>query len=82
MARSKFKGPLIFPINGLDPTKKTTLIYKHAHILPEYVDHLFTVYNGKKGVLLKITEPMIGHRFGEFISTRANYQFKKKKKNK
>lgn len=40
------------------------------------------VHNGKDFVPLVITEEMIGHKIGEFVFTRAKYEFKKKKKKK
>lgn len=80
MSRSQFKGPFISPTITLSKKKKFKLFSKHSIILPEYVDHIFNVYNGKLFILLKVTEPMIGHRFGEFVYTRASYRFKKKKK--
>lgn len=82
MARSKFKGPFIHPSIELLPQKKNLLFSKSAMILPEYVDHLFKIHNGKKFISLKILESMVGRRFGEFIYTRVSYHYKKKKKKK
>ena len=39
-------------------------------IVPEFIDHNFEVYNGKKWVPLYVTEEQVGHRFGEFSPTR------------
>jgi len=39
-------------------------------ILPEFIGHGFDVHNGKAFVSITITEEMIGHKFGEFASTR------------
>jgi small subunit ribosomal protein S19 len=38
--------------------------------LPQFVGSYTSVYNGKIFVGLKITEDMVGHKFGEFASTR------------
>lgn len=40
------------------------------------------VHNGKDFVPLLITPEMSGHKLGEFVGTRARYEFKKKKKKK
>jgi small subunit ribosomal protein S19 len=40
------------------------------------------VHNGKDFVPLLITAEMHGHKLGEFLGTRARYEFKKKKKKK
>lgn len=78
MSRSNFKGPLISPLLKLEKNKKTQLFNKNLIILPEHLNYTFNVYNGKKFVLLTIKEEMIGYRFGEFLSTRAKYKYKKK----
>jgi small subunit ribosomal protein S19 len=39
-------------------------------ILPEFVDDFFEIHNGKEFLRVRITEEMVGHRFGEFASTR------------
>ena len=40
------------------------------------------VYNGKEFIPLLILPEMLGHKLGEFVPTRARYEFKKKKKKK
>lgn len=40
------------------------------------------VHNGKDFIPLLITPEMDGHKLGEFVGTRARYEFKKKKKKK
>ena len=80
MARSKFKGPVIHPLIQVTHKEQIKIFYKNSIILPEYMDFRFRIYNGRKFILLSITEPMIGHKFGEFIYTRATYKFKKKNK--
>ena len=37
------------------------------------------IHNGKSFISLKITEDMVGHKFGEFATTRRKPQHKKKK---
>ncbi len=40
------------------------------------------VHNGKNFMKLYISDEMIGHKLGEFVWTRARFEFKKKKKKK
>ena len=37
---------------------------------PDMVGHTIAVYNGKTHVPVYISEPMVGHRLGEFAPTR------------
>lgn len=43
---------------------------RRSSILPEFVNSSVLIYNGKTHVRCKITERMVGHKFGEFASTR------------
>lgn len=78
MSRSIFKGPLINPFLNLEKNKKIKLFNKNLIILPEFLNHTFDVYSGKKFMLLNVKEDMIGYKFGEFIHTRSKYKYKKK----
>ncbi len=40
-------------------------------ILPEFVNHNFSIHNGKTFIKLFVTEEMVGHRLGEFAPTRT-----------
>ena len=53
-------------------------ISRNSEIIPKFLGSTFKVYNGKKYIDLIVTENMIGHKFGEFSFTRANFTFKKK----
>ena len=44
---------------------------RRSTVVPQLVGCFTQVYNGKKWIGLKITEEMVGHKFGEFASTRA-----------
>lgn len=72
MSRSSLKGP--FFNNNLIVKKKNLII------IPENINNIYSIYNGKNSVKLKITENMVGHKFGEFINTRIRHIYKKKKK--
>jgi len=56
--------------------KKTDLLLnrkiwsRRSSILPEFVNCSVRIYNGKTPVRCKITEGKVGHKFGEFASTR------------
>lgn len=74
MARSLWKGPFC------EVKKKTTKIWsRRSLILPHFIDSIVTIHNGKSFISLKITEDMVGHKFGEFATTRRKAQHKKKK---
>lgn len=43
---------------------------RRSSISPEFVNCSVRIYNGKTPVRCKITEGKVGHKFGEFASTR------------
>jgi small subunit ribosomal protein S19 len=79
MSRSKYKAPF-FKVNLLKKKKWIKIQNKNLVILPEYINRFINIYNGKIYVSLKITEKMIGFKFGEFINTRKKHIYKKKNK--
>ena len=44
---------------------------RSSMILPDFVGLTYAVHDGKKHVPVFITEGMVGHRLGEFVSTRT-----------
>lgn len=44
---------------------------RNSQIAPEFVNHTFAVHNGRAFVNIFVTEPMVGHRLGEFAPTRV-----------
>lgn len=52
---------------------------RNSLILPEYVDKVIYIYNGITFKKLKITEDMIGTKFGQYILTRKFCKHKIKK---
>jgi len=52
---------------------------KNSIILPSFIEFTFRVYNGKAFTMVKIIDEMIGHKIGEFVSTRKQFSYKKKK---
>lgn len=74
MARALWKGPFC------EVSKQTKKIWsRRSVILPEFIDNTIMIYNGKSFISLKITQDMVGHKFGEFATTRRKPQHKKKK---
>lgn len=53
-----------------DPLLNRKIWSRRSSILPEFVDSSVRIYNGKTSVRCKITEGRVGHKFGEFASTR------------
>nr|QLG96947.1 ribosomal protein S19 [Candidatus Phytoplasma dypsidis]QVX32587.1 ribosomal protein rps19 [Candidatus Phytoplasma dypsidis] len=54
---------------------------RRSTILPEFVGHKISVYNGKEYIISSITEDMVGHKLGEFSPTRT-FRGHAKKENK
>ncbi|MDO8689347.1 MAG: 30S ribosomal protein S19 [Dehalococcoidia bacterium] len=79
MSRSIKKGPyidakLLKKIETLNREGKKAIIKTWARasvIVPEMVGHTLGVHDGRRHVPVFITENMVGHRLGEFASTRT-----------
>ncbi len=79
MSRSLKKGPFVdqkllkktqkAKISGDRKAIKTWS--RSSMIIPDFVGLTFAVHNGKKHIPVFITESMVGHRLGEFSSTRT-----------
>ena len=58
-------------------------VWCRSFVIPKsFVGLSFQVHNGSKFVLLKITEKIVGYRFGEFVPTRKVTIHKEAKKKK
>ena len=79
MSRSLSKGPFCDPklvrrIDALNDSGEKTVLKtwsRASTILPQMIGHTIAVHNGKKHVPIFITENMVGHKIGEFASTRT-----------
>jgi small subunit ribosomal protein S19 len=79
MSRSLKKGPYVDPklirkVEKLNQAGKKEMIKtwsRSSQISPEMVGFTFGVYNGKTFLPVFVTEPMVGHRLGEFAPTRT-----------
>jgi ribosomal protein S19 len=54
-------------------------IPKNSIILPKFIGFSLQVYNGKTFIIIKIINEMVGHKLGEFVATRKQFSYKKKK---
>ena len=44
---------------------------RDSMIIPDMIGHTFEVHNGKKFIVVFVSENMVGHRLGEFSPTRT-----------
>jgi small subunit ribosomal protein S19 len=78
MGRSLKKGPyceerLLAKIEKMNESGEKRVIKvwsRRSTIFPQMVGHTIAVHDGRKHVPVYITEDMIGHKLGEFASTR------------
>ena len=85
MGRSISKGPyvayhLLDKVNALNEKGKKEVIKtwsRASTILPMMIGHTISVYNGQKHVPVFITDPLVGHKLGEFVPTRTFRSHKK-----
>lgn len=74
MTRSLWKNPFC------EISYQTNKIWsRRSIILPKFLGKKVFIYNGKTFIPLKISSEMIGHKFGEFSSTRKKIIHKIKK---
>ena len=79
MGRSISKGPyvayhLLDKVNALNEKGKKEVIKtwsRASTIVPMMIGHTISVYNGQKHVPVFITDPLVGHKLGEFVPTRT-----------
>ena len=88
MARSLWKGPFLDSclLKAFERQKtqfsehqKIRLWSRRSVILPECIDQSFEIHTGKQFLTVRVTEDMVGHKFGEFASTRKKVFHKKTK---
>ena len=79
MSRSLKKGPfiayhLLKKIDKMNANNRKEAIItwsRSSTILPNMVGHTIAVYNGKQHVPIFISDQFVGHKLGEFVSTRT-----------
>ena len=78
MGRSVKKGPFVQPkllerVEKMNETGDKQILKtwsRSSTIFPQFVGHTFAVHDGRKHVPVYVTEDMVGHKLGEFVSTR------------
>ena len=79
MARSVWKGPFVdghlikkvqthLKESGNKPIKTWS---RRSMIIPEMVGFTIAVHNGRDFVPVSVSEPMVGHKLGEYALTRT-----------
>ncbi|OGD86415.1 30S ribosomal protein S19 [Candidatus Curtissbacteria bacterium RIFCSPHIGHO2_01_FULL_41_11] len=79
MSRSSKKGPyvdekLMKKVMAQKQSGQKSAIKtwsRASQIAPEFVNHTFSVHNGRTFINVFVGEPMVGHRLGEFAPTRT-----------
>ena len=79
MSRSIKKGPFVEPkllarvvaMNEAGEKRVLKTWSRSSTIFPEFVGHTIAVHDGRKHVPVYVTEDMVGHKLGEFASTRT-----------
>ncbi len=79
MGRSLAKGPfadehLIKKMQALNTANEKKVVRtwsRRSTVLPEFIGHTIAVHNGRKFILVYITENMVGRKLGEFSPTRT-----------
>jgi small subunit ribosomal protein S19 len=90
MTRSLWKGPFsdisVFISNANETDLKSPneiqqkIWSRRSVILPQFIGKQFMIHNGKTFIPLKVTPDMVGHKMGEFATTRKKPIHKKKNK--
>lgn len=86
MSRSVWKGPyidasILRKMDKMEKQEYNTKVFKAARravILPQVVGLHLSTYNGYKWISFLVTEDMVGHKIGEFSSTRKVVKHKNK----
>ncbi len=79
MGRSLKKGPYVDPkllkkVEKMNDQKEKKVIRtwsRASQIFPQMVGHTIAVHDGRRHVPIYISENMVGHRLGEFATTRT-----------
>jgi len=81
MARSQYKE--IYVTKGLLSFNKNNkkVWSRSSIILPKFVGKKFKIHQGKRFITIKVTQDMIGFKFGEFSPTRQKRKITNKNKN-
>ncbi len=72
MARAAWKPPYVSLSiqKKLDAGLPIKTWSRRSIVLPEFVDKIFEIHNGRRFIKIKITDEMVGRKLGEFALTR------------
>lgn len=82
MKRSKWKGLFTAPKISKNKLPQTPKMPRNSAITPKLIEQTFQVHNGNAFKNVTVSNEMLGQKFGEFVKTRAIFEYKKKKKKK
>lgn len=79
MPRSVRKGPfidekLLRKVEAMNSRNERNVVRtwsRASTISPDFVGHTIAVHNGNKFIPVYVTENMVGHKLGEFATTRT-----------
>lgn len=79
MSRSLKKGPFVdlklekkvLRMNRENRRDPITTWARACTITPDFVNHTFLVYDGRRHIKVYVVEDMVGHKLGEFAPTRT-----------
>nr|QES94778.1 ribosomal protein S19 [Trebouxia lynnae] len=80
MTRSIWKAPFSEILHKNKTNTRQNIWSRRSTILPKNIDKNYLIYNGKNFISIKISEEMVGHKFGEFAITRKKPIHKSSKK--
>nr|YP_316610.1 ribosomal protein S19 [Thalassiosira pseudonana]AAZ99417.1 ribosomal protein S19 [Thalassiosira pseudonana]QWM92937.1 ribosomal protein S19 [Thalassiosira pseudonana] len=87
MSRVKWKGPYVtnnllkkITNSFLENKNEIKTVSRDSVILPKFIGLNLRVYNGKTFMVVKIADEMVNYKLGEFVTTRKQFSYKKKKK--
>ena len=78
MSRGIWKGPFVHPsllkkvdkLKTGDKRKPIKTWSRNSTIIPEFVGHSFLIHNVRTFIPITVSEEMVGHKLGEFSTTR------------
>jgi len=79
MSRSAKKGPfvdqkLLKKVETINRTGKKIVLKtwsRRSTVVPQMIGHTLAVHDGRRHVPILVTEGMVGHKLGEFATTRT-----------
>nr|YP_006666421.1 ribosomal protein S19 [Trebouxiophyceae sp. MX-AZ01]AFQ93776.1 ribosomal protein S19 [Trebouxiophyceae sp. MX-AZ01] len=81
MSRSIWKLPFSEVVPPLPNQESKTKVWsRRSIVLPVFAGRSLLIYNGKVFIPLRVSEDMVGHKFGEFATTRKRPNHKTSKK--